>query len=225
MKKKILFATIAVLLLALGITGCGKKEQEEKKEEKVNKMDYLILVNKQKEVPSYWDDVVNLETTKDIWGDDVQVEKEALFQFFKLKQELETEEVFIELDSAYRSVKRQKELWAEFEKEYGLEYTQKTVAVPGVSEHHTGLAIDVCLRKNGKLIYENADMLKEKAIFAKVHAKLADYGFILRYPEGKEDITGYSYEPWHFRYVGSKEIAKEITSKGITFEEYKEQNK
>ena len=68
-------------------------------------------------------------------------------------------------------------------------------------------------------------MVKEKKIWSKVHAKLADYGFILRFPEGKDNITGYSYEPWHFRYVGSPEIAKEITSKGLTFEEYKEQNK
>lgn len=220
MKKK--FLVILILLLTL-VVGCGKKEEEKPKEEK--KMDYLILVNKQNKLPDYWEDVVNLETTKDIWGDDVQVEKEALFQFFKLKQELASEEIFIELDSAYRSVARQEELWKEFEKEYGLEYTKKTVAVPGTSEHHTGLAIDVCIRKNNKLIYENADMLKETKIFAKVHKKLAKYGFILRFPEGKDEITGYAYEPWHFRYVGSPKIAEEITEKGITFEEYIEQNK
>ena len=222
MKKNFLIILL-IAILAIGVTGCGKKK-EEKTEEKP-KMDYLVLVNKEHKLPDYWEDVVTLETTKDIWGDDVQVEKEALFQFFKLKQELEAEGLFIELDSAYRSVKRQEELWKEFEKEYGLEYTQKTVAVPGTSEHHTGLAIDVCLRKNGKLIYENADMVKEKAIFAKVHEKLAKYGFILRYPENKAEQTGYSYEPWHFRYVGSPEIAKEITDKGLILEEYLEQHK
>jgi D-alanyl-D-alanine carboxypeptidase len=63
-------------------------------------------------------------------------------------------------------------------------------------------------------------MIAEKEIFDKIHAKLADYGFILRYPEGKEDITGYSAEPWHFRYIGDVDAAKEIMSKGITFEEY-----
>ncbi len=222
MMKKGFLIILFLGLIAFTITGCGKKE-ETKTEEK--KMDYLILVNKQNKLPEDWEDIVKLETVKDIWGDDTQVEKEALMQFFKLKQELASEEVFIELDSAYRSVKRQEELWKEFEKEYGLEYTQKTVAVPGTSEHHTGLAIDVCIRKDGKLIYENEKMVKEKKIWSKVHAKLADYGFILRFPEGKDNITGYSYEPWHFRYVGSPEIAKEITSKGLTFEEYKEQNK
>ena len=76
------------------------------------------------------------------------------------------------------------------------------------------------LIKDGKAIYENDDMLKETEIFAKVHEKLSDYGFILRYPEGKDDITGYGYEPWHFRYVGSVDVAKGIMNKGLTLEEY-----
>ena len=130
-----------------------------------------------------------------------------------------SEGIDIELDSTYRSVQRQEELWAEFEEKYGLEYCQKYVAVPGYSEHHTGLAIDVCLIKDGEVIDDNDAMIAETEIFAKVHEKLADYGFILRYPEGREDVTGYSYEPWHFRYVG-EEAAKEITEQGITLEEY-----
>lgn len=217
MKKNKLIVLITILTFTLLITACDKKEEEKETKEKY---DYLLLVNKQNKLPDTWEKEVELETVKDIWGDDVQVEKEALFQIFKLKQELASEEIFIELDSAYRSVKRQEELWAEFEEEYGLEYTKNTVATPGYSEHHTGLAIDVCIRKNGKLIYENEKMVKEKKIWEKVHAKLAEYGFILRYLEGKEDITGYSYEPWHFRYVGSPKIAKEIMDKGITLEEY-----
>ena len=63
-------------------------------------------------------------------------------------------------------------------------------------------------------------MIKEKKIFAKVHEKLAEYGFILRYPEGKDDITGYSYEPWHLRYINDVNIAKEIMNNNLTFEEY-----
>ena len=227
MKKRNVLSIIVILLLLICLVGCGSKkdkEIKETKEKKVEKIDYLALVNKENELPKNWEKIVELETTKDIWGDDVEVEKEALFAFFKLKQDLASSDIFIELDSAYRSVKRQKELWAEFEKEYGLEYTKKTVATPGYSEHHTGLAIDVCIRKNGKLIYENADMVKEKKIFAKVHAKLAEYGFILRYPEGKDDITGYSYEPWHFRYIKDTKKAQEIMSKGLTLEEYLKDN-
>ena len=62
-------------------------------------------------------------------------------------------------------------------------------------------------------------MIAEVEIFSKIHTFLSDYGFILRYMKGKEDITGYSYEPWHFRYVGIK-AAKKIYQKGITLEEY-----
>jgi D-alanyl-D-alanine carboxypeptidase len=61
--------------------------------------------------------------------------------------------------------------------------------------------------------------MKETEIFKIIHKALAKYGFILRYPKGKEDITGYSYEPWHIRYVGVK-YAKEIYKKAITLEEY-----
>ena len=94
------------------------------------------------------------------------------------------------------------------------------MAVPGYSEHHTGLAIDIKLVVGDKVIYDNDEMIAQREIFAKIHAKLAKYGFILRYLEGKDDITGYSYEPWHLRYIDSPEIAKKITDEGLTLEEY-----
>ena len=92
--------------------------------------------------------------------------------------------------------------------------------MPRYSEHHTGLVIDICVIKDGKIINDNDEMIAERDLFSEIHAKLADHGFILRYLEGKDDITGYAYEPWHFRYVGSPEIAKEIMDKGLTLEEY-----
>ena len=104
---------------------------------------------------------------------------------------------------------------------YGSEYAAKTVATPGYSEHHTGLALDLYFRLDGKDIYYNEDMVKYPEIWEKIHAKLAKYGFILRYPEGKENITGYSYEPWHIRYIDDVNIAKEIMSQpGFTLEEW-----
>ena len=148
------------------------------------------------------------------------VEAAALEAFRELQADLEAEGVIILLDSTYRSVARQEELWNEFLEEYGEEYTKNTVAVPGTSEHHTGLAIDVCIVKDGVVINENNDMIAEREIFSKIHAKLADYGFILRFPEGGKEITGYDYEPWHFRYVDSAEIAHEIMDNGLTLEEY-----
>ena len=88
------------------------------------------------------------------------------------------------------------------------------------------IAIDVKIVKEGKIIDDNDEMTSETEIFSKVHAKLAKYGFILRYPKGKEDITGYGAEVWHFRYIDNHEVANEIMNKGLTFEEYlQEKNK
>jgi D-alanyl-D-alanine carboxypeptidase len=105
-------------------------------------------------------------------------------------------------------------------KEYGEEYVKKYVAVPGYSEHHTGLALDLFLIIDGKGVYLNEDMVQYPEIWDKIHAKLADHGFILRYLPEKKIETGYSYEPWHIRYIGDVDAAHEIMDKGITYERY-----
>ena len=182
----------------------------------------LVLVNKQFALPEDWTDRIELVTaSNEIEGDEreFQVEKEALEHFNALRDELLEEGIDIELDSTYRSVERQKEIWDEFEKDQGVEYCRKYVAVPGYSEHHTGLAIDVCLVKDGEVIDDNDDMIAEEEIFSKVHELLAKHGFILRYLKGMEPVTGYAYEPWHFRYVGVQD-AESITDGGLTLEEY-----
>jgi len=186
------------------------------------KYDYLVLVNKQHKLPEDWEANVELVEVQNAYDETIRVEKEALEKYNELRDALLKEGVDIELDSAYRSVSKQEEVWKDFEEEKGLEYTQKYVAVPWYSEHHTALAIDICIKKDWVLIYENEDMIAEPEIFAKVHEKLADYGFILRYLDGKEDITWYGYEPWHLRYVRDVNVAKEIMDNGLTLEEYLE---
>ncbi len=181
---------------------------------------YMVLVNKQNKLPDNWENMIELATGTNSVGENYLVEKKALEAFEKLRAALLEEGIDIELDSTYRTVEYQQKIWDEFEDEKGLDYARQYVAVPGFSEHHTGLAIDVMLIKDGEVIDDNDDMIAEKEIFAKVHARLAEFGFILRYPEGKDEITGYSYEPWHFRYIDSPEIAKEIMDSGITLEEY-----
>src|SRR5690606_32371893 len=89
-------------------------------------------------------------------------------------------------------------------------------ALPGTSEHETGLSIDIT-GKDGTCAAEDCFGKKPEAKWLAEQAQ--NFGYIIRYPKGKETITGYKYEPWHIRYVGEK-IAKEITKKGITLEEY-----
>ena len=186
----------------------------------LDKFNYLIVVNKEERIPDNYEDSLELINVKNVWNDEIKIEKRTYLKFIELKKELEKENVYIEIESVYRSVKEQQELWDSWIKEKGLDYVKKTVAVPGYSEHHTGLAIDICIRKNNKLIFINEEMFKEEEIFSKIHKKLYLFGFILRYPKGKENITGYSYEPWHLRYIGDIKIAKEIYLKDLTLEEY-----
>lgn len=184
-------------------------------------INYMVLVNKEHKLPENWEGSVLLKTAKNIYGEEYQVEEKTLNQFELLRKDLlNNEGIDIELDSTTRSVAKQQKLWDEWTKKHGSEYVQKYVAVPGYSEHHTGLAIDICLHKNDKRIDDNSEMIAEKEIFAKIHKKLSKYGFILRYPKGKKEITGYEYEPWHFRYIDNPKIASEIMDEGMTLEEY-----
>lgn len=238
--KKLISLLTAVVCLCGVLTSCGNKAEETAttSPEEIHteaasaKYDYLVLVNKQNKLPDDWEaNVVLADAKNDMTGiemnednsyletDVFKVETKTLKAFRELQADCADDGITILLDSTYRSVARQEELWAEFAKEYGEDYCKKYVAVPGYSEHHTGLVVDICIVKDGVIINDNDQMIAEKEIFSKIHSKLAEHGFILRYLEGKDDITGYSYEPWHFRYVGV-DVAKEIAAKGITFEEY-----
>ena len=226
MKKKLL-GLLLIGVIMVGFTACGGKKEEKEKEKEEAKYDYLVLVNKQNKLPEDWEEKVELVDTKDAWNDDTKVEKKALEKFNELAADLKKNDgITIELDSAYRSVAAQKELWDTWSADpnKGPEYVQKYVAVPGYSEHHTGLAIDIVLDfgEVEGIVSDNEAMIQNTEAFAKIHAKLAKYGFILRYLEGKDEITGYSYEPWHLRYINDPEIAEEIMSKGLTLEEYLE---
>ena len=119
------------------------------------------------------------------------------------------------VDSGYRSYNYQQVVLDALIKEKGDE-AFKLVALPGASEHQTGLAIDFAYYENG--IYN--DDVKEndkEAIWLKNNAW--KYGFILRYPKGKENVTRYNFEPWHFRFVGLK-LAKYLFKNDLTLEEY-----
>lgn len=95
----------------------------------------------------------------------------------------------------------------------------KWVAVPGTSEHQTGLAVDIVATRYQSLDRKQEETAEQQWLMKNCYK----YGFILRYPENKSNLTGISYEPWHYRYVG-KEAAKQIMEKGICLEEYLKDN-
>jgi len=186
----------------------------------MERSDYLVLVNKNHKIPDNWEEKVKLIELKNVFNRTIKVEEETLEKYNELRDNLLKEWIDIELESAYRSLEKQQDLREDMEEEYGIEYAEKYAAVPGYSEHHTGLALDICIKKDWKLISENHEMIVECEIFGKIHEKLADYGFILRYIEWMEKITGFEYEPWHIRYIWDISIAKEIMEKWLTLEEY-----
>ena len=121
--------------------------------------------------------------------------------------------------SGWRSRAEQQQIWDDSMAENGEDFTRKYVAIPGCSEHQTGLAIDLALRSDS-IDFIRPDFPYD-GICGRFRAIAADYGFIERYPAGKEKITGIAAEPWHFRYVG-RPHARLMRDMGLTLEEYVE---
>ena len=215
-----LLSLAITFVLILSFTAFAGVETEFESEADYNP--YLILVNKTHALPEAWDKIVNIDTVENSLGEELQIERKTYEAYSSLRDELLEEGVQIELDSVYRSVEEQQEIWDAWsaDPEKGEEYCKKYLAVPGYSEHHTGLAVDIFIMKDGEEIRENDDMIADVDDFAQIHNLLAKHGFILRYPKGKDYITGYAYEPWHLRYINDPELAKKLTSQGLTLEEY-----
>lgn len=146
-----------------------------------------------------------------------QLNKEAYAHFLDMQQDALKEGYEIFIDSSYRSYDYQQKVFDDTVRTKGIEYANRYCSLPGSSEHQTGLAFDVIIRRDGKM-QENSYDDDEEIIWLMNNCH--KYGYILRYPKGKEDITGYNYERWHYRYVG-KEVAEEMYYNDIaTLEEY-----
>ncbi|MFC0470678.1 M15 family metallopeptidase [Halalkalibacter kiskunsagensis] len=194
--------------------------EEHEVEVETNPESTAVLVNKEYSLPEGHkpEDLVypNIPFTFEEKIEKRQMREEAAMAIEELFSAAEMDGLSLLGVSAYRSYDTQKALFNYYVERDGEEKARTYSAVPGSSEHQTGLAIDVTASYDTCVVEvcfaetEEAKWLEENA---------ADYGFIIRYLEGKESITGYQYEPWHLRYVG-KEIAKEIVSLGVTLEEY-----
>ena len=181
------------------------------------KKEYVRLVNQESLLPSDYipEDLVKIKVKKTS-SSSIQMcgfVSDALDTMFA---DALNDGITLYAHSGYRSYQTQKTMYNNrLEKNGGKD--DGVVAYPGASDHQTGLGIDVISKAwIGKRF--NAEFAKtEEAQWMAAHC--ADYGFVIRYPEGKEDITKIIYEPWHLRYVGM-EAAKYMTSMGLTLEEF-----
>ncbi|MCM3748503.1 M15 family metallopeptidase [Paenibacillus pasadenensis] len=178
------------------------------------------LVNKQFKLPKGYapDDLVypDIPFTFSEKIDKRKLRKEAAKALEDLVAAAKKDGIKLAGVSGYRTESRQKTLFDNYAKKDGVEAANKYSARPGHSEHQTGLAIDVS-GIDGKCAAESCFGGTPEAEWLAKYA--ADYGYIIRYPEGKEAITGYKYEPWHIRYVGV-DLAHKLEQSGDTLEEY-----
>ena len=178
-----------------------------------NPYDKLVLVNKHNRLPSDFkpDNLVNMDrkyTVSD--GKQYLLEVTAYQNFVRMADAARAEGVSLKAVSAYRTEDYQRRLYNKKTKTLGKNNVDNYSARAGFSEHQTGLAVDINSTKNS---FENTSAFK----WLQNHAH--EHGFILRYPKGKKWITGYEYEPWHYRYVGP-DAAEIIHKEGSTYEQY-----
>lgn len=187
---------------------------------KYQNSDYTVLVNyHQKYNPA---DYLNFEYMKimNTDGKTICVEKKTYEQFTRLKEHMQKLGITIGIVQALRNEEEQKNIYINFCDKYGKDYSDKVVAPVGESEHHTGLALDIEIYQKGKWISNNDNFEIAELVLKTIHPYLSKYGFILRYPKGKEKITHIVYEPWHIRYVG-EELASYLENNDLTLDEYK----
>ncbi len=178
---------------------------------------YEILINRANQITS---DVLKLYKQVNVKNNiypNIKIEETTYKNYLKLKKAVENKGYFLNIRSGFRSFKDSEDIYKQYEIKYGTRYAEKYVAKPGVSEHNTGMAFDIIITSDKNK--ENNDYESSEYKYLENIAYL--YGFIIRYPKGKEEITGYSYEPWHLRYVG-KDLAKYLTKNNLTLEEYYE---
>ena len=177
-----------------------------------------VLVNKNYKLKENYIpyDLVLLDTVYSL--NNKYLRKEAKYFFELMAKDAKKEGYTIIIVSAYRSYEYQKKLFSSYVENKGYEYALKCSAKEGHSEHQTGLAVDIA---DASLDYDNFEFTKE---FNWMKKNAYKYGFILRYPKAKYHITGFKYEPWHYRYVGI-ETAKYIYENNLTLEEYKKEIK
>ena len=238
MSKRLLAVLLAACALALSLTACGGKLPDYEYSIDMNEYKdaittrdsaYLMLVNKQNPVGSEYVPVKlsTLPSALTLFGKEIQLEAKAALAAEAMVREMRAQGYTdICITSGYRSYEYQQTLFNYYVgQEAGKHpgWTQEQCraevltysAYPGESEHQSGLCMDLISSKNTVL----DESFAANPAYAWLLENAHYFGFILRYPKGDESITGYSFEPWHYRFVGSDAAAK-IREQGITLEEY-----
>ncbi len=176
---------------------------------------YGILANKYYSLGEDYEpeDLVNVDI-KYYYGEPKKIRSEAYDAFIEMWNAAYEDGIYLILISGYRSAAHQKEVYDAYQADKGTKYADSIAARTGYSEHQTGLALD---------IYSKECTSQAKFHESKSYEWLINnsykFGFILRYPKDKQNITGYNYESWHYRYLG-KDLAKKVYDSGLTFDEY-----
>ena len=175
--------------------------------------DYTTIVNKFYRLPDSYapSDIVNIATQYAYEGNSI---RQIVYDSYKQMWSAALKDGHnLIVTSGYRSEESQKNIYNNYENSRGIEYADSIAARPSYSEHQTGLALDILVPGVKAADFQSTQSYQW--LITNAHK----YGFILRYPEGKENITGYTYESWHYRYLG-EEIATAVYNEGITYDEY-----
>ena len=175
----------------------------------------LIMVNKDNPIPDNYD--IELTTL----SNGVQVDSRIYPDLQRMFDDMRTQGIYPVVGEGYRTHEQQEKMMQDkidafrsegYSKKEARRLAEDWVAVPGTSEHELGIALDINAAIDSSTTHEE--------VYQWLYDNAYRYGFILRYPEGKEAVTGIDYEPWHYRYVGG-EAARQIYEGGLTLEEYK----
>lgn len=189
----------------IGIINTGADKEWYTFTKEVTNLSNSMLVNKFNYLPADYapDDIKNILTMYAYDGHSIK--DEVYDQFIKMWRDAKDEGLTLIINSSYRTFEDQEDIYSGYNDDYASR--------PGFSEHQTGLALDIVTPGSIENGFENTDEFKW------LQKNAHKYGFILRYPKNKEHITGYSYESWHYRYLGVT-LATKVYESGLTYEEY-----
>lgn len=242
--KKIIVNTIVICLFITGMSltlnnyqknemekitaSLGKINNSKKLDEKLNSSSnnlelvsnnyqdkYSVIINKANPISEEMVNNYVLTNVEDNMYNGIKLEQETYNNYLKLKENLLERGYYINIRSGFRTFNESRLIYNSYAKEKGINYAEKYVAKPGTSEHNTGLAFDFIISSDKNAYKTNYE--SDEYFYLENIAYL--YGFIIRYPKGKENVTGYNYEPWHLRYVGTS-LAKYLKKNNLTLEEY-----